>query len=180
LPGCIPPIFKNIRLSRIANVDFLKYVNRETCAPFDTGFKELLSIVRWVMGDFVHRFIADSETMAQRNFYQFFLGWLEFPDGNSLPAFAYLCFILNIGRFLLLLLIVFLIGLVYIGFAPLLNELWEVLTEEAEELQIIAGQQQAAAGGGGGLGGMGGGFGMQQQQMSLGAGTTSISGASIQ
>ena len=173
LPGCIPPIFKNIRLSRITNVDFLKFVNRETCAPFNTGVKELLAIVRWVMGDFVHKFIAAADTEAQRNFYQFFIGWLEFPDGNSLPAFAYLCFILNIGRFLLLLLIVFLIGLVYIGFAPLLNELWEVFTEEAEELQIIAGQQAAAAGGG---------LGMQQQQqsISLGAGTTATSGISVQ
>lgn len=152
LPGCIPPIFKNIRLSRIANVDFLKYVNRQTCEPFNTGYKEVLFLVRVVMGDFVHAFIKSADTEAQRNFYQFFLGWLEFPDDNSLPAFAYLCFVLNLGRFFALLLILFLAGLLYIGFAPLVNELWEALTEEFEELQIIAGQ--AANSGGGGMGGM--------------------------
>jgi hypothetical protein len=122
----------------------------------------VLFLVRVDMGDFVHAFIKDADTEAQRNFYQFFLGWLEFPDDNSLPAFAYLCFVLNLGRFFALLLVVFLAGLVYIGFAPLINELWEVLTEEAEELQIIAGQANTSGNAAGsGLGGMSG-MGLQQ------------------
>lgn len=148
LPGCLYPIFTNFKIPRILNVDFLKYVNADTCAPFNTAPKQILFLLRFILGDFVHKFIAASQFETMKNFYQFFLGWLEFPDDNSLPAFALLCFLLNIGRLLAFLFIVFLAGILFIAFGPLFNELFDTFIADIEEAQTIATQEDEAAGGG--------------------------------
>jgi hypothetical protein len=164
LPGCLYPIFKRLKIPRILNVDFLKYVNADTCAPFNTAPKQILFLLRFILGDFVHKFIAASDFETMKNFYQFFLGWLEFPDDNSLPAFALLCFLLNIGRLLAFLFIVFLAGILFIAFGPLFNELFDTFIADIEEAQTIATQEDEAAGGGGNNA-------LLQQQLILGAGS---------
>lgn len=125
LPLCLPPIPLSVHIKPWTGLDWIGNITEETCKPFSNGFKELLFVIRISIGQFVYWFIQDSPTSYAKGFWQFFVGWMTFPN-NKLPPYAFVCFAFNIGGLLLLFFIVILIWIWYEGFADFFTDLADI------------------------------------------------------
>lgn len=132
LIGCIPPIPPGLYIKQWTGLDWIGNITEQTCKPFSNGFKEVLFIIRLTIGDFVYWFIQDSPNLYVKGFWQFWVGWMTFPN-NKLPPYAFVCFFVNIGGLLLLWLIVTLLYLLYVAFEDWFADVADII--EAFKLQ---------------------------------------------
>lgn len=143
LIGCIPPIPPGFKVQPWTGLMWLGNITEQTCSPFTAGytqwylywlngFKEVHFILQIVFSEAVYWFIKDSPSSTIAAFWQFWLGWLEFPQ-NQMPPYAFVCFALNLGGLLALACVFVIIALFYEGFSEWFADVADIL--EAFRLQ---------------------------------------------
>lgn len=147
LVGCIPPIpvdrlVINITITN-ATVQWIKQLeDRETCAPLDNGFEQILFLIRLVTNQPISDLIA-RVPVGIRPIYDFLFGWLTFRDG--FPSYAWACLVLNIYGLLIIFTVLFALFLLQTAFGPWLAKLYAISEDYYLQREISADNQDSYA-----------------------------------
>lgn len=141
LVGCIPPIpVDSITINVTITNNTIQWLraleDRETCADFSNGFKELLFLIRLVTNQPISDLIANVPSFAQP-LYEVLFGWLTFGDAGF-PEYAWVCFLLNIGGLLLLVTILLYLAVLGLAFGPWVQKLFALSEDYYLQREISA------------------------------------------